>query len=58
VLTEGYDGHKGLVFGKMTNFKMVYFPGEENMVGTFKTVSIEGSSKNSLTGRIIERKGR
>jgi tRNA-2-methylthio-N6-dimethylallyladenosine synthase len=53
VLTEGYDENKGLAFGKMTNFKMVYFPGEKDMIGSFKTVSIEGSSKNSLVGRII-----
>ncbi|OQB25285.1 MAG: (Dimethylallyl)adenosine tRNA methylthiotransferase MiaB [Firmicutes bacterium ADurb.Bin182] len=52
VLTEGYDERKGLAFGKMTNFKMVYFPADKDAIGRFISVKIEGEQKNSLIGRI------
>ena len=54
ILVEGVD-HRGepLLFGKLSNFKMVYVKGDENLVGTIVRVKVDGLRFNSLQGHII-----
>lgn len=53
-LVEGYDrrGEK-MAFGKLPCFKMVYFPGDENLIGRTVRVLIKETSSNSLIGEIV-----
>ena len=54
VLVEGCDEKETpMAFGKLTNYKMVYFPGDADMIGTYHTVRVETTQKNSLIGKII-----
>lgn len=52
VLVEGAGERDGepFVFGKLSNFKMVYFPGEADLVGHFARVEITEIRNNSLFG--------
>ena len=54
VLVEGCD-HRAqtMAFGKLPSFKMVYFPGDESLIGSTVDVRIKGSSSNSLMGELI-----
>ncbi|MBQ4429329.1 MAG: tRNA (N6-isopentenyl adenosine(37)-C2)-methylthiotransferase MiaB [Clostridia bacterium] len=56
ILVEGVD-HRGdpLLFGKLSNFKMVYVEGDEKLIGTFVPVKVDGYRFNSLFGHIIDR---
>ncbi|MBR3298202.1 MAG: tRNA (N6-isopentenyl adenosine(37)-C2)-methylthiotransferase MiaB [Clostridia bacterium] len=55
ILVEGVD-HRGepLLFGKLSNFKMVYVEGDESLVGSFLNVKVDGYRFNSLFGHIIQ----
>lgn len=51
VLVEGSDGKDPLtVFGKLSNFKMIYFPGNPEDIGTYTTVTVDHLKANSLVG--------
>jgi len=51
VLVEGHDGKDpGTAFGKFSNFKMVYFPGNAQDVGRYITVTVDSIRANSLVG--------
>lgn len=52
VLIEGFDARQGLAYGKLRNFKMVYFPGDPSMIGAYRAVRIEKAERNSLIGRL------
>lgn len=55
VLVEGCDLREGSnAFGKTDNFKMIYFPGDESLIGRYLTVKVETARKNSLIGIIQE----
>lgn len=56
ILVEGVD-HRGdpLLFGKLSNFKMVYVEGDEKLIGTVVPVKVDGYRFNSLFGHIIDR---
>ena len=41
-------------YGKFSNFKMVYFAGSPDLIGTYVPVTITNVRKNSLYGRIEE----
>lgn len=54
VLVEGYDQRETCtVFGKLSNFKMVYFRGDPDLVGKYVNVRITACKKNSLIGEIV-----
>ncbi len=55
VLVEGCDtrGSETLAYGKYQNFKMVYFPGDSDMIGQYLRVGVKKTQKNSLIGEII-----
>lgn len=55
VLVEGCDRRETapMAFGKTTNFSMVYFPGEADIMGQYKQVEITGVNNNSLIGKEI-----
>lgn len=56
ILVEGVDRRgEPLLFGKLSNFKMVYVKGDEQLIGSIVRVKVEGSRFNSLFGHIIER---
>lgn len=56
VHVEDCDTRKEPVcYGKFSNFKMVYFPGEPEMVGKYVKVRVNSVRKNSLTGVMEER---
>ena len=52
VLVEGCDkrGNISLAYGKLPCFKMVYFPGDESMLGQIYRVRITNTQANSLLG--------
>jgi len=51
VLVEGCDGKDNpTVFGKFSNFKMVYFPGNPEDIGKYLTVTVDQTRANSLVG--------
>ncbi len=53
VLVEGFDRREEtILFGKLDTFKMVYFPGDERLLGTFQTVNVTECARNSLLGRM------
>ena len=54
VLVEGCD-HRAepMAYGKLSNFKMVYFPGGEELIGSLRNVKITGSQNNSLIGELV-----
>ena len=53
VLVEGFDRRQQTVlFGKLDTFKMVYFPGDEGLLGTYQPVIVTECARNSLLGRM------
>ena len=53
VLVEGFDRRQEtILFGKLDTFKMVYFPGDEGLFGTYQTVQVTECARNSLLGRM------
>ena len=56
VLVEGFDkrGQDTMAYGKLPCFKMVYFPGEEELVGSLCRVRITAAHVNSLIGERID----
>ena len=53
VLIEGFDRRQQtILFGKLDTFKMVYFPGDERLLGTYQTVTVMECARNSLLGRM------
>lgn len=51
VLVEGCDKRgEPMLFGKLSSFKMVYFPGEPDKIGSYMQVFIQKSHNNSLVG--------
>ena len=53
VLVEGFDRRgETILFGKLDTFKMVYFPGDERLLGTYQTVNVTECARNSLLGRM------
>ena len=53
VLVEGFDRRQQtILFGKLDTFKMVYFPGDEHLLGTYQTVKVTECARNSLLGRM------
>ena len=56
ILIEGVD-HRAepLLFGKLSNFKMVYVQGDEKLIGTMVHVKVDGLRFNSLFGHITDR---
>jgi tRNA A37 methylthiotransferase MiaB len=42
-----------MLYGKYQNFKMVYFPGDAELLNRYVTVRVTETSKNSLLGEII-----
>ena len=55
ILVEGVD-HRAepLLFGKLSNFKMVYVQGDEKLIGTMVHVKVDGLRFNSLFGHITD----
>ena len=55
VLVEGYDcrGEQTMLYGKYQNFKMVYFPGETDLMNRYVSVRVTKTSKNSLIGEMV-----
>ena len=55
ILIEGVD-HRAepLLFGKLSNFKMVYVQGDEKLIGTMVHVKVDGLRFNSLFGHITD----
>ena len=55
VLIEGFDERdETLLYGKYSNFKMVYFKGDPSRVGQFATVKAERCMRNSLIGSEVK----
>ena len=53
VLVEGFDRRQQtILFGKLDTFKMVYFPGDEKLLGTYQAVEVTQCARNSLLGRM------
>ena len=55
VLVEGYDQRTetSLLYGKYSNFKMVYFPGVPEQLNSYVNVRVLKTNKNSLIGEQI-----
>ena len=55
VLIEGFDtrGSETMLYGKYQNFKMVYFPGQPELMNQYVNVRVTGINKNSLIGEMI-----
>ena len=55
ILIEGVDRRGDpLLFGKLSNFKMVYVEGDEKLVGSLVNVKVDGLRFNSLFGHIVD----
>ena len=56
VLIEGFDERADvtMLYGKYSNFKMVYFPGNPALLNQYVTVRVTGINKNSLMGEMID----
>ncbi|MBQ9832165.1 MAG: tRNA (N6-isopentenyl adenosine(37)-C2)-methylthiotransferase MiaB [Clostridia bacterium] len=56
VLVEGCDTRSECkqAFGKLSNFKMVYFPGDESLIGKTVNVEIISAKNNSLIGTEVK----
>ena len=53
VLIEGYDKRQQtMLYGKLDTYKMVYFPGDEALLGSYRTVIVTDCVRNSLLGRM------
>lgn len=54
ILVEGVDDRSAsTAYGKLPNLKMVYIPGNADLIGSFVPVEITGCNRNSLTGRAL-----
>jgi len=54
VLVEGCDmRQEPMAYGKLSNFKMVYFPGNPDMIGDYCTIKVDKTQNNSLIGHRI-----
>ena len=55
VLIEGFDtrGSETMLYGKYQNFKMVYFPGQPELMNQYVNVRVTGINNNSLIGEMI-----
>ena len=58
VLVEGAGQRDGsdIAFGKLSNFKMVYFPGDAHLIGRYAEVCVQSIKGNSLFGVLKEEK--
>jgi len=55
VLAEGCDMRREpMLYGKLSSFKMVYFPGEPDKIGSYMRVCVEKAHNNSLIGRMLD----
>lgn len=55
ILVEGIDTRgESLLFGKLSNFKMVYVAGDETLIGSIVNVKVDGFRFNSLFGHIVD----
>ena len=56
VLVEGCDfrGEETMLYGKYQNFKMVYFPGNPELLNRYVTVRVSEIKNNSLLGEMID----
>lgn len=55
VLVEGCDMRETpILYGKLDTFKMVYFPGDPSLLGTYQQVEVTECVKNSLHGKRVE----
>ena len=56
LLVEGYDERSGetILHGKFQNFKMVYFPGEKDLMNRYVRVRVLSLKNNSLIGEKID----
>lgn len=55
ILVEGVDTRgEPLLFGKLSNFKMVYVMGSEELIGSIVHVKVDGLRFNSLFGHITD----
>ena len=54
---EGCDDTRSgkMAFGKLSNFKTVYFPGDESLIGQYLVVSIDEVMNNSLKGTLVSK---
>ncbi len=53
ILVEGYEEKQAdTVYGKLSNLKMVYAHGGQELIGTYQRVTITECKRNSLVGRI------
>ena len=55
VLVDGFDQRTKLLYGKLSCFKTVYFPGAFDMIGSYMGVFIEKTHNSSLLG-LLEQK--
>ena len=55
VLCEGVDGEKEMCFGRDEYGKMIYFSGDQSLIGQFSSVKIEKINGISLAGNLVER---
>jgi len=55
VLVDGFDQRTKLLYGKLSCFKTVYFPGAFDMIGSYVGVFIEKTHNSSLLG-LLEQK--
>lgn len=54
ILVEGVDNREApMAFGKLSSFKMVYFPCDKNLIGQICEVRIIRAENNSLIGKLI-----
>ncbi len=60
VLVEGYDarGTEPTVYGKLSCFKMVYFPGGQEDIGKYRMIRVTDVHHNSLIGKQIEKENK
>jgi len=54
-LVDGFDQRTKLLYGKLSCFKTVYFPGAFDMIGSYVGVFIEKTHNSSLLG-LLEQK--
>ena len=51
VLVEGCDmRNEPMLYGKLSSFKMVYFPGTPDKIGSYMRVCVQKAHNNSLIG--------
>lgn len=54
VLVDGYDERDSVILhGRLSNFKMVYFPGQAEMLNSYQSVKITECINNSLLGELF-----